>query len=412
MISATQKAHIRPVHPFPARMAPSIVWDSLSEADRPLRVLDPMSGSGTTLVCARAKGHYAMGCDTDPLSLVIARAWCSDVNCERLNHRATLVLERARDIAQQLNYEKAYPKGADEETRQFVDFWFDDENRRQLAALSTCIARVRCEVEKTLLWCAFSRLIITKSVGVSLATDVSHSRPHKVYKVAPIRCFDSFQKAVEQVAHHSPFQVGDDSKASYPAADVRFGDVRRLPIESKSVDMIITSPPYLNAIDYLRGHKLSLVWMGHCIEDIRRLRSENIGSEVSYHSRIEGAMLDAIEAMGGSHDLDNRRMGMMTRYAHDMNRALGECARVLRRNGYAIFVVGDSSVRGVFIRNSDGVIELAANHGFSLVSRVVRPIAENRRYLPPPDSQQSGKRLQSRMREEVILKFTIDLGGN
>jgi hypothetical protein len=49
--------------------------------------------------------------------------------------------------------------------------------------------------------------------------------------------------------------------------------------------------------------------------------------------------------------------------------------------------------------------ELAANHGFSFVSRVVRPIAENRRYLPPPTSQQCGKQLQSRMREEVILRF-------
>ena len=97
-------------------MAPSIVWDSLPDADRPLRILDPMSGSGTTLVCARAKGHYAMGCDTDPLSLVIARAWCSDVAIERLNRRATLVLERARDMAKQLNCKEAYPKRGDEET--------------------------------------------------------------------------------------------------------------------------------------------------------------------------------------------------------------------------------------------------------------------------------------------------------
>jgi len=235
--------------------------------------------------------------------------------------------------------------------------------------------------------------------------DVSHSRPHKAYKVAPIRCFDTFQKAVEQVAQNSPFQVGDEPKGSYPAADVRFGDARCLPIESNSVDMIITSPPYLNAIDYLRGHKLSLVWMGHRIEDIRRLRSENIGSEISHRLRTDGAILNAIKVMAKSNDSDNRRMGMVRHYAYDMRNVLRECARVLKRNAHAIFVVGDSSVRGVFIRNSDGLTELAANHGFSLVSRVVRPIAENRRYLPPPNSQQSGKQLQSRMREEVILKF-------
>lgn len=363
-----------------------------------------MSGSGTTLVCARAKGHYAVGCDTDPLALVIARAWCSDIAPERLKHRASIVLDRARHLANALNHREAYPRGTDEETRQFIDFWFDHTNRCQLVALATCIARMKCDVEKTLLWCAFSRLIITKTSGASLAMDVSHSRPHKAYKRAPIRCFDRFLDAVRQVAQNSPFQVRDKAEGTCPPADIRFGDARRLPVESNSVDMIITSPPYLNAIDYLRGHKLSLVWMGYRIKDIRRLRSENIGSEISHDSRSEGAIAAAINAMG-AHGLDGRQMGMMRRYAHDMDDVLRECARVLKKNGEAIFVVGDSSVRGAFIRNSDALTELATNHGFSFVSRVVRAIAESRRYLPPPTSQQSGKQLQNRMREEVILRF-------
>ena len=405
MISSLQKIHIRPVHPFPARMAPSIVWDSLPDADKPLTILDPMAGSGTTLVYARAKGHYAMGCDRDPLALTIARAWCSDVSCEKLRHRAALVLERARRLAEQLHSKEAYPKSADEETRRFVDFWFDDENRRQLTALSICIARVRCDTEKTLLWCAFSRMIITKSIGVSLAMDVSHSRPHKAYQVAPVLSFDTFLRAVEQVARNSPFEALSESNLHYPAADVRLGDARCLPIEGNSIDMIITSPPYLNAIDYLRGHKLALVWMGYRIRDLRQLRSENIGSEISCHSRLDCAIIDAIDAMAECDNLDERRKGMIRRYASDMNCVLRECARVLKRSGHAIFVVGDCSIRGVFVRNSDGLTKLAANHGFSLISRTVRPIAENRRYLPPPNSQQAGKRFQSRMREEVILKF-------
>jgi len=408
MISATQKAHIKPIHPFPARMAPSIVWDALPDGRKPLRILDPMSGSGTTLVCARAKGHRAIGCDTDPLALTIARAWCSDVARDRLTLRAGLVLARARDLAEQWKCSDVYPKGADDETRQFVNFWFDSDNRRQLTALSTCIARVRSQAERTLLWCAFSRLIITKRVGVSLAMDVSHSRPHKVYKIAPMRCFDVFEKAVGYIVKQSPFQVETESKRGYPSADVRFGDARALPVRSNSVDMIVTSPPYLNAIDYLRGHKLSLVWMGHRIKDIRRLRSENIGTEVSYRSETEGTVFAAIEVMGGAHDLDERRIGMLRRYAHDMNNVLRECARVLRRKGHAIFVVGDSSVRGLFIRNSECIAQLAAAHGFSLVSKIVRLIAQNRRYLPPPNSQQAGSQLQSRMREEVILKFVND----
>jgi tRNA G10 N-methylase Trm11 len=50
-----------PIHPFPARMAPGIALDALAEADTPLRVLDPMAGSGTVLAVARSKGHHAVG---------------------------------------------------------------------------------------------------------------------------------------------------------------------------------------------------------------------------------------------------------------------------------------------------------------------------------------------------------------
>ena len=39
-----------PIHPFPARMAPGIALDALGQSKTPLRVLDPMAGSGTVFV--------------------------------------------------------------------------------------------------------------------------------------------------------------------------------------------------------------------------------------------------------------------------------------------------------------------------------------------------------------------------
>lgn len=408
MKSAIRKAQVRSIHPFPARMAPSIVWDALSNADNPLVILDPMAGSGTTLVCARTKGHYAIGYDTDPLALLVAKAWCSDVNPEKLYDCSREVLNHAKKIADQIIFEDAYPAGADENTRQFIDFWFDDENRRQLTALSTCIAQIESEIEKTLLWCAFSRLIITKSKGVSLGMDVSHSRPHKVYETAPIRPFDFFLKTVDHIKNAAPFQTYAGLNVNRPIVVIHSGDARKLQIASQSIDMIITSPPYLNAIDYLRGHKLSLVWMGYSIEYIRNLRSTNIGSEISYNQPPEKNVSEALGVMGKIEGLDRRRCKILTRYLQDMNNVMKECARVLKRKGAAVFVVGNSSIQGVFIRNSDGLTKLAANHGISLSSQTVRLIPENRRYLPPPQSRQSGKQLQSRMKEEVVLKFILD----
>jgi DNA modification methylase len=367
-----------------------------------------MSGSGTTIVCAREKGHIAVGCDTDPLALLIARAWCSDIDPEKVRIQAARVLNQAKKKAETLDLEEAYPNQADKETRRFIEYWFDDENRRQLTALSGCIMQTELINEKVFLWCAFSRLIITKSTGVSLAMDISHSRPHKVYQIAPIHPFDIYLREVEKVIKKCPFQMNDKSIKNRPLSEIRKGDARCLPINANSIDMIITSPPYLNAIDYLRGHKLSLVWMGYRISFIRHLRSENVGSEISKYPKKDKVIYEMMNSMGEIDKLDNRRMGMLCRYVYDMNDVLRECARVLKRNCQAIFVVGNSSIQGIFIKNSEAIIQLATNHGFSLVSKTFRPLAENRRYLPPPNLQQSGKQLQRRMREEVILKFVID----
>ena len=247
-----------------------------------MRVVDPMAGSGTTIVTARLCGHHALGFDTDPLALLIAKAWSSDVDPEPLRRVAARVLDEARRRYQSITAGEAYPRGANQETRKFIRFWFDSTNRRQLTALAASISQVRNRSEQAILWCTFSRMIITKGAGVSLAIDVSHSRPHRAHRVAPVKPLEKFLAAFEQVLRGTQFSPSHQS----PAAEVRRGDARAIPLKDNSVDMVITSPPYLNAIDYLRGHKLSLVWMGHQIDELRQLRSENIGSERFDSSKV------------------------------------------------------------------------------------------------------------------------------
>src|SRR5436190_8345850 len=85
-----------PIHPFPARMAPGIALEALGDSKVPLRVLDPMTGSGTVLAVARANGHRAFGIDLDPLAVLLAGVWTRTVDATQVREKATEVLDRAK----------------------------------------------------------------------------------------------------------------------------------------------------------------------------------------------------------------------------------------------------------------------------------------------------------------------------
>jgi hypothetical protein len=388
------------VHPFPARMAANIPWEVLSRGrnQRQLRVLDPMMGSGTSLIVGRAAGHSTYGFDSDPLAVLIAKVGTANAATNQIEDSGHRALRLARCM--HIPGTQAYPSDADEETREFVRYWFDLDARKQLTALSRAIHEVNDARLRKFLWCALSRMIITKDTGVSLARDVSHSRPHRSFSRSPVKPFDAFEMSLQRVLRGCLF------KRAKRAPDVRVwqGDARKLPLEAESIDLVITSPPYLNAIDYMRGHKLSLVWMGHQIKALRGIRSNSVGAESGNAGLSEKQFASVVRAMGHLDKLPGRFHRMIERYVNDMSAVMGEISRVLVPRGQAVMVMGDCTLRGIYIRNSIAIRLLAAGCGMALISERRRHIPDKRRYLPPPQ-RKSGEALAKRIRTEVILSF-------
>ena len=390
------------VHPFPARMAPGLALDVIAKSKKPLRILDPMSGSGTVLAVARSKGHRAIGIDIDPLAVLISRVWTTAVDSKTAKEKAREVLEHARRIFVSLRTRDAYPKNSDAETQCFVRYWFDDYARRQLASLASVIHEVQDDTIRDVLWCAFSRLIITKQSGASLAMDLSHSRPHRAFKRAPSKPFRKFSLAVDRVTKNC---IDSGVHSIGPATCVREGDARNLFLDDGSIDLVLTSPPYLNAIDYLRCSKFSLVWMDYSIGELRRLRSITVGAEVGKDASNDREIQDIVAELNLQPKLRTRHEAVLVRYIDDMRRVIGETARVLAEEGQAVYVVGENTVRGTFVPNSLIMEALANTAGLRCTDRRSRELPSNRRYLPPPTTQSKTTALDGRMRREVILTF-------
>lgn len=391
----------RAVHPFPARMAPELVSTFVRKSNRQLRVLDPTMGSGTVLALARRNNHRAFGIDIDPLAALIARVWTTAVDCKSVKRHCTLVLARAETILGELKAPNAFPKGADKATREFIKYWFDSKARKELYALSSAISGVRNSRVRDVLWCAFSRLIIAKQSGASLALDLAHSRPHKYFEKAPALPLRKFASSVDYVLENA---IDQSATKKGPAAKAIEGDARSIKLKDNSIDLVITSPPYLNAIDYIRCSKFSLVWMGWSISQLSDVRRRSIGTEVGRSLKQDVTLRRVISALQIS-KLGERKIRVISAYIDDMRRAISEVARVLVPGGKAVYVVGENSINGRFVRNAKAVTLLAKSVGLSLKKETRRKLPPNRRYMPPPTAQ-GGAAMDSRMRIEVVLQFS------
>ncbi|MDX0852419.1 hypothetical protein GOD74_29195 [Sinorhizobium medicae] len=378
-------------------MAPDLALLSLDSLPPGSTILDPMVGSGTVVRHALELGHEAIGCDLDPLAVLMSRVWTTPVSDLAIQAELEAVLAAVRDAPEpppQLAWQQ------DEETAKFISYWFHENQRCELSKIAAVLhwrsnmeARPELKAALDLLRVAFSRIIITKEQGASLARDTSHSRPHRVTTVSDYEVLPNFERSIAQLRKRmSDHPLGGNGRIS-------LGDARALSLGNESVDAVITSPPYLNAIDYMRGHRMSLVWLGYSIPELRSVRSSSIGAEraADHHDRHDEVMQIAA-VMRGTELLSSKLEGIIGRYALDLILMTSEVARVLKAGGKATFVVGNSCIRGQFINNASGVAAAAERSGLRVIDRRERDLPASSRYLPV-----SGESLSKRMRTETIL---------
>lgn len=391
---------IKPIHPFPARMAPELAIAELLSLKKDSIVLDPMAGSGTVVRHASELGLTAIGFDLDPLAVLMTRAWTTPVETTRVSAIARDIISQAKN--KRLAGVSLPWIDDDEETKKFVNYWFGRKQQNALRRLSLVLfERSKSTREKSIVAAldvvkiALSRIIITKEQGASLARDASHSRPHRVAMTSKYDVFSGLERSVAHVCRLL------DSMPPKGNAHVVLGDARSIKLADGSVDAVITSPPYLNAIDYMRGHRLALVWFGFEFADLRSVRSNSIGAERSPDVKDTDLVKKIVQSMGPVDEMASRHQAMISRYAQDVRQMMCEVSRVLKPGGKAVFVVGNSCLKGIFVRNSAAVARAGKQAGLKVVKQVVRKLPERNRYLPMTEGN-----LSMRMRTETVLTFT------
>ena len=147
-------------------------------------------------------------------------------------------------------------------------------------------------------------------------------------------------------------------------------DSRKLPIKAKTIDGIITSPPYLTRIDYAMSTAPELLLL-EGTSFLRETRELTMGAPVIVDKTIEvnplwgkkvGTLLDGVKNHA-SKSASNYYYVNMLQYYRDAEKSLSEISRVLKPKAKALVVVQSSYFKELEIDLGNMYVEMAENLG-------------------------------------------------
>jgi 16S rRNA G966 N2-methylase RsmD len=292
---------IHGLYPYRGKMSPLDAAHVVSQLSSSATLLDPFCGTGTIVYEAQAHGMRAIGVDNNPLACIIARGKTERYDASSMFDDLESAIFDASNIE---NFTEMPVSPAR---------FFHPETADQIMRM----IKLSTNFSPYLLSALYGAICVAaRACNGWLWTSTSIGRINE-----PLRRIDFYSTFRKKARKHVEF-LNDG-----PSVAIHTHDARKIHeiIEENSIDIVYTSPPYFDALDY-----------------------------TSYYSKI------VFEILGI--DRAGVRKGLIQRYStyrKDMKDALVAIDRVVHDNSVIIFVVGNRRVRGELIRGSDFFKEIA-----------------------------------------------------
>jgi hypothetical protein len=337
------------IHRYSSKYIPQIARQAIELLTDPGElVLDPMVGSGTTLVEAWLTGRRGIGIDLNPLAVRIARVKTRRVDPTSLDKAVAALMSVIDSLAArhagQLQMQAtplfdAAVGAAMKDSRRLDPWfvkWFQPHVLNDLLILDHAIRQIEDGRVRDVAHIALSDILRRSSNAHSGYPNVMFDRkaPRKP-QPGPIfaRTLQTYAGLVRNLA---PLPTSE------PIVELR--DARRTGVPNASVDAIVSHPPYIGSVPYAEYGLLSLRWFG------------------ANDRELDGRLL------GGK----RRSPDVVERFRRTYGEVFGELHRVLRPGRGMFLMVGDPVVRGVVVDLATMTRELAASTGFCEIASTIR----------------------------------------
>lgn len=351
-----------------------LIIDEIGE--NPSAIFEPFAGCGTTLVAAQKRRILSVGNESQQLMCDIINAklnWDIDLTCcqKYLKDIYDYVLERL---------------SSDEiliESHELLKSLYDKETLKSLYLIRDSIRLIKNEKYEL-----FFNLALSQTLHKSALHPIAV--PYIVRSKKIVNSGDAWGKFssivtqmladIESMPHHQRYAMvyKADSRKTNPS------------IEDNSCDLCITSPPYLNNLDYGEVSKVHTHFFGLTKDwhDITEIVRKELVTGATTHYRDRDFDLDefrrsefALNNKELMKELEPRYMYLqkysserqgkksfhilMMHYFEDMYHVLKEMRRVLMSGSRAYLILGDSAPYGAYIPTTQFLGEIATSVGFS-----------------------------------------------
>jgi hypothetical protein len=327
-----------------------LVRELLDTRARPeLPVLDPFCGTGTTLLTCAERGVDCVTLDVNPFLVWLARAKVAKYSPSSLRQAEALLGEMSRAALQRGNAPWLPALFQ-------IEKWWD---RPTLHALGRAYAALRAssasKAALDLAKLAFCRSLITAANVSFRHQSMSFAEPSVVPHRAALGVSQALQAAFAPIAQAAALAL--------PKSDCHalLADSRTMPDFSGNsrFGTVITSPPYVNRMSYVRELRPYMYWLGY-------LEQPRDAGELDWQAI--GGTWGAATSRVGSWEADRklplaelaalvariaRHSDVLSRYVHkyffDMLSHVRSVSRVMARGGQLHYVVGNSKFFDVLV---------------------------------------------------------------
>ncbi len=382
------------VQGFSASFVQSVIDRYKEEYQDPI-IFDPFAGCGTVLVQVKLNGYESCGVELNPLLQFIADtkldSW--DVSPNHLIKVYNNMPRNKRSPAPTfLKTERHFNKGVLENLEII---------KGGIESLET-LNEKQMKV-KNLLKLAFSSILIEVS-NLKRSPCLGYAKNKKVEDTAP---FVLMTQKVHQIADDLRVIQAQYRDFIKTKAEVFLANSKTYSYNGK-FNLVITSPPYMNGLDYVINYKIEMAWLGfvNSYEELKKLKDDmvvcdNVSKKLIrdfYNSKstytndwieeIKYKISENIKKRGGYRRLDMPYI--VHKYFDDMYKVMKNVISSLSSGGRFILVVGDSLIADVYVPTD----LLIAKIGLDLGLKIEK--------IEKARERRSGQVRSYRLRESVI----------